>query len=308
MSSKAEHAIYTEEDKSSEFHGVNKIKFSDIIIMLVISLLCLTCILPFLHIFAKSISSNTAVLSKLVYVIPKGINIDAYKSIFQDGQLTHAMLYTVFVTILFTLIGVTITICAAYPLSRKKLKGRNIFLIITLFSMYFGAGLIPEYLLYKNLKLIDNMWVLILPLAFSPYNILIMKTFFQASIPDSLEESAFLDGASNLQILWKIVLPLSKPIIATIALFNAVGRWNAYADAKYFITTKALQPIQYLLYNMVLSSSSDEAKLMEGVSIVSTPEVLQAATVMFATIPIICVYPFVQKYFVKGVMIGAVKG
>jgi len=201
-----------------------------------------------------------------------------------------------------------VTIFAAYPLSRKRLKGRGPIAVVLLMSMYFGAGLIPEYLLMKDLHLLDTMWVLILPVAFSPYNTLIMKSFFQSSIPDSLEESAFLDGATNIQILWRIVLPLSKPILATISLFYAVGRWNAYADARYFITTKALQPIQYLLYNMVLSSSSAEVSLSEAAEVVSTPEVLQAATVMFATIPIICIYPFVQKYFVKGTMIGAVKG
>jgi putative aldouronate transport system permease protein len=135
-----------------------------------------------------------------------------------------------------------------------------------------------------------------------------MKTYMQVSIPDSLEESAFLDGASDFQILFKIVLPLSKPILATLSLFYAVGRWNAYSDAKYYITNRALQPLQYLLSNMVLSSGSDAISISEGSQVLSTPEVLQAAMVMFATLPIICVYPFVQGYFVKGVMIGAVKG
>jgi putative aldouronate transport system permease protein len=296
------------DEKHSGFHGVSKIRFGDIAIMTIITILCSTCIVPFLHIAAKSISSNTAVLSKAVYLIPKGINFDAYLSIFRDGQLTHAMWYTIVVTTIFTILGLILTTCAAYPLSRKRLKGRNAIAIILLFSMYFSAGIIPEYLLMKDLNLLDKMWVLILPLAFSPYNTLIMKSFLQASIPESLEESAFLDGASNLQVLYKIVLPLSKSIIATLALFYAVGRWNAYADAKFFITTKALQPIQYLLSNMVLNSSSDAVSLSEAAQVVSTPEVLQAATVMFATIPIICIYPFVQKYFVKGVMIGAVKG
>lgn len=295
-------------DKRSDYRGVSKFKFGDILIMLIITLLCLTCIVPFIHIAAKSISSNTAVLSKQVYLLPKNINFDAYISIFKDGQLTHAMLYSVVVTIIFTVLGLILTTCAAYPLSRKRLKGRNVFAIILLFSMYFSAGLIPEFQLMKNLNLLDNMWVLILPLAFSPYNTLIMKSFLQANIPDSLEESACLDGASNFQILFKIVLPLSKSIIATLALFYAVGRWNAYADAKYYITTKALQPIQYILSNMILSSASEASSLSEAAEVVSTPEVLQAATVMFATIPIICIYPFVQKYFVKGVMIGAVKG
>ncbi len=298
------------EDRSGnmDYHGVNKVKISDIVIMLIITLLCLTCILPFVHIAVKSISSNSAVLAKSVYLWPKGINFNAYRSIFKDGQLTYSMLYTVMVTAIFTALGLLVTVCAAYPLSRKRLRGRGIIAVFLLMSMYFSAGLIPEYLLMKKLNLLNNMWVLILPLVFSPYNTLIMKSFFQSSIPDSLEESAFLDGASNFQILWKIVMPLSKPIIATISLFCAVGRWNAYADAKYYITKKALQPIQYLLYNMILSSSSADVSLSEAAQVVSTPEVLQAATVMFATIPIICIYPFVQKYFVKGVMIGAVKG
>ena len=177
-----------------------------------------------------------------------------------------------------------------------------------LFTLYFYAGLIPEYLLLKSLNLINKMWVLILPLSFSPFNMLIMKSYLQSTIPDSLEEAAFLDGASNFQILFKVILPLSKPILATLSLFYAVGRWNAYADAKYFITTKALQPIQYLLSNMVLNSGADAISISEGMAVQSTPEVLQAAMVMFATIPIICVYPFIQKHFVKGVMIGAVKG
>lgn len=296
-----------EKVEHADSHGVTKIKISDIVIMLIISILCLTCIVPFIHIAAKSISSNTAVLSKSVYLIPKGINFDAYVSIFKDGQLTHSMVYSILVTILFTVIGLVLTTCAAYPLSRKNFKGRNIFALLLLFSMYFSAGLIPEYLLMKQLGLLDTMWVLILPLAFSPYNTLIMKSFLQATIPESLEESAKLDGATTFQILFRIVLPLSKSIIATLALFFAVGRWNAYADAKYYITTKALQPIQYLLSNMVLNSS-DSVSLSEAAQVVSTPEVLQAATVMFATLPIICIYPFVQKYFVKGVMIGAVKG
>lgn len=308
MSKKNKNFELDDDSKNYDYHAVNKLKISDVVIMTVITVLCLTCILPFIHIAAKSVSSNTAVLSKAVYLWPKGFNLDAYNSIFKDGQLTHSMLYTIEVTAIFTAIGLVLTIFAAYPLSRKRLKGRGFIAIFLLISMYFNAGLIPQYLLMKDLHLLDKMWVLILPLAFSPYNTLIMKSFFQSSIPDSLEESAFLDGATNFQILWKIVLPLSKPILATISLFYAVGRWNAYADARYFITTKALQPIQYLLYNMVLTASSAEISLSEAAEVVSTPEVLQAATVMFATIPIICIYPFVQKYFVKGTMIGAVKG
>jgi putative aldouronate transport system permease protein len=293
--------------KPSLFSGVNRVRFSDFAIAFVILLLSLTCIIPFIHIAAKSISSNTAVLSKKVYLLPKGLNFEAYKSVFRDGQLTHSMVYTVWMTLLFTVIGMIVTTLAAYPLARKELKGRAFFAFILMFTMYFSAGLIPEYLLYKDLKLLNTMWVLVLPLSFSPYNMLIMRSFIRSTIPDSLYEASELDGASHFQILFMIVLPLSKPIIATLSLFYAVGRWNAYADAKYYITTKALQPLQYLLSNMVLNSN-DAASLSEAAAVESTPEVLQAAVVMFATIPIMLVYPFVQKYFVKGTMIGAVKG
>ena len=296
------------EKKESIWTGVNRVRASDFIIAFVILLLSLTCILPFIHVAAKSISSNTAVISKMVYLWPKGVNFDAYASIFKDGQLTYSMGYTIVVTVLFTLIGMVLTVCAAYPLSIRGLKGRPFFSFVLMFTMYFSAGLIPEYLLMSSLGLLNTMWVLVLPLAFSPYNMLIMRSFLVSTIPDSLYEAAKLDGATHLQTLVKIVLPLSKPIIATLSLFYAVGRWNAYADAKYYITKKALQPLQYLLSNMVLSSGTDAISLSENAAVVSTPEVLQAATIMFATLPIIMVYPFVQKYFVKGAMIGAVKG
>ena len=294
--------------KQSVFTGVNRVRVSDLVIAFVILLLSLTCIIPFIHIAAKSISSNTAVLSKQVYLWPKGLNFEAYASVFRDGQLTHSMIYTIWMTLLFTIIGMIVTTFAAYPLARKELKGRPLFAFILMFTMYFSAGLIPEYLLYKDLGLLNSMWVLVLPLSFSPYNMLIMRSFIRSTIPDSLYEAADLDGASHFQILFMIVLPLSKPIIATLSLFYAVGRWNAYADAKYYITTKALQPLQYLLSNMVLNSGQDAVSLSEAAAVESTPEVLQAAVVMFATLPIMMVYPFVQKYFVKGTMIGAVKG
>ena len=296
------------EKKPSLFRGVNRVRPSDFVIAFVILILSLTCIVPFLHIAAKSISSNTAVLSKRVYLWPKGLNLEAYASIFRDGQLTHSMIYTIWMTFLFTVIGMVITILAAYPLARRELKGRAVIAFILMFTMYFSAGLIPEYLLYKDLKLINTMWVLVLPLSFSPYNMLIMRSFIRSTIPDSLYEAANLDGANHFQILTRVVLPLSKPILATLSLFYAVGRWNAYADAKYYITTKALQPLQYLLSNMVLNSGQDAISLSEAAAVESTPEVLQAAVVMFATLPIMMVYPFVQKYFVQGTMIGAVKG
>ena len=290
-------------------HAIRKFTVGDFLIMFILVVLCLTCVLPFVHLAAKSVSSNTAVLQKSVVLWPKGFNLDAYSSIFQDGTLVHSFLYSVKVVVIFTALGMIVCTCAAYPLSKKRLKGRAFFTVLLMIPMYFSAGLIPTYLLYKNLNMLNTMWVLILPLIYSSYNMLIMKNYFQSSIPDTLEEAAFLEGATNFQILFRIVLPLSMPIIATLSLFYAVGRWNSYADNKYYITKEALKMIQYKLYQLVASATEAQtATLSEAIEVTSTPEVLQAACIMFATIPIICVYPFLQKYFVKGVMVGAVKG
>lgn len=290
--------------------AINKWHISDIIIMIFITILCLTCVLPFIHLGAKSISGNSAVMAKNVFFIPKDLTFEAYQAVLMDGSLTYSMGYSVVVTLVFTFLGMVACTCAAYPLSRKRLRGRSIFTFLLMVPMYFNAGLIPTYLLYSKLHMLDTVWVLILPLIYSSYNMLIMKNFFQSSIPDSLEESAFLDGATNFQILFRIVLPLSKPILATLSLFYAVGRWNAYSDNMYYIRKKdQLKMVQYLLYRMVASATEAQTTaLSEASSVSSTPEVLQAASVMFVTIPIIIIYPFLQKYFVKGTMIGAVKG
>lgn len=309
MAKNKESVVRDTEVTSDGSRAINKFRFSDAVMILVVVLLCATCVLPFLHLAAKSISGNSAVMAKRVYFIPQDINFDAYVSIFKDGSLVRSFGYSVVVTLIFTLLGMIVCTCAAYPLSKKRLRGRTVFTFLLMFPMYFGAGLIPTYLLLSSLKLVNSMWVLILPLIYSPYNMLIMKNYFQSSIPDSLEESAFLDGATNLQVLWHIVLPLSKPILATLSLFYAVGRWNSYADNMYYIRADNLKMVQYKLYQMVASATEAQTtSLSEGAAVTSTPEVLQAAAIMFVTIPIICVYPFLQKYFVKGVMIGAVKG
>jgi putative aldouronate transport system permease protein len=290
-------------------HAICKFNLVDFLIIFILVILCLTCVLPFIHLAAKSISSNTAVMQRSVILWPKGINFDAYKSIFEDGTLVHSFIYSVGVVLLFTVLGMIVCTCAAYPLSKKRLKGRGFFTFILMVPMYFSAGLIPSYLLYKGYNLINTMWVLVLPLIYSSYNMLIMKNYFQSTIPDTLEEAAFLDGANNFQILFRIVLPLSLPILATLSLFYAVGRWNAYADNKYYITREGLKMIQYKLYQLVASAQEAQtATLSEAIEVTSTPEVLQSSCIMFATIPIILIYPFLQKYFVKGVMVGAVKG
>lgn len=279
----------------------------DCIIYFILIVVALTCILPFVHVFSKSISTESYVIANKVFLLPKGVTLSAYQKIFSDHSILRSMYVSIVVTTTFTLIGMIITVCAAYPLSRKHLKGRGILSFIFLFTMYFNGGIIPEYLLMNQLHILDTWWVLILPLAFSAYNLLIMKTTFENSISDSLIESARIDGASHFRILGSIVIPLSKPIMATISLFFAVGRWNAYQDALFYIKKNTdLRPLQLKLYYLVVAAS--ESFQLENVSVTMTnPEVLKASCVMFATIPIICIYPFIQKYFVQGTMIGAVK-
>jgi putative aldouronate transport system permease protein len=202
-----------------------------------------------------------------------------------------------------------LTISAAYALSRTELKGRKVMTFLIMVTMYFAAGTIPDYLLMNQLHMLDTVWCLILPLCFAPYNLLIMKNNFSASIPDSLVEAAVMDGAGYIKILTRIVVPLSKPIIATIALFYAVGRWNAYQDALFYIKQRTdLRPLQLKLYYLVVSAQESFQAEGGNAAVLTNPEVLKAACVIFATVPIIIVYPFLQKYFVQGTMVGAVKG
>ena len=197
------------------------------------------------------------------------------------------------------------TLCA-YPLIFERLRGRGFINVFITITMFFNAGTIPNYLLMKNLNLLDNPLVLIVPGCLSVYNMIIMRSFFYG-IPDSLRESAEIDGATFFQILWKIYVPLSKPVMATLALFYAVGRWNGYSDALLYIKEAKLYPLQLLLYNVIKNINSVEVAQQEGFSTPGLSASLKAAIVMFSTIPILCIYPFLQKYFIHGVTMGAVK-
>lgn len=282
----------------------------DIFFYLLLLLISLTCLLPFIHIFAKSISKEAYVIANKIFLIPRDVNFNAYKKVFQDASIVRSLYVSVIVTVSFTAIGTFLTISSAYALSRTQLRGRKVMTFLIMFTMYFTAGTIPDYLLMNNLHMLDTWWCMILPLSFAAYNFLIMKNNFQATIPNSLIESALMDGASHFKILSNIVVPLTKPIIATIALFYAVGRWNAYSDALFYIKQRVdLRPLQLKLYYLVVAAS-ESFKAEGGVATgqITNPEVLKASCIIFATLPIICIYPFVQKYFVQGTMIGAVKG
>ena len=282
-------------------------KVFDTIVYAVVIIAVLVCIIPFLHVIALSLSSNEAVVAQKVSILPIGFNLEAYSRIIKDATMIRSLLLTILITVLFTLLGMFLTVCCAYPLNKKRLKGRKFMSMICIFTLFFSGGIIPNYILINNLKLLNSIWSLILPLAFSAYNMIIIKNFF-ANIPESLEESAYLDGCTDVGILVRIVLPLSAPALATIALFFAVGRWNTFQDALFYITKPDLYPLQLKL-NLIVSASASTESLGESVGAAQlVPEVLKAACVMFATLPIVIVYPWLQKYFVSGVMIGAVKG
>lgn len=285
-----------------------KVNVVDICIIVFITAVAITCLVPFLYMIALSLSSNNAIIAQKVSLWPVDFTLETYKTILSDVDMIYTLGYTIVLTIVYTVICMFLTICAAYPLTKKRLKGRDFVLTVLVITMYFSGGLIPSYMLVKNLDLMNSMWSLILPGAMSVFNLIILKTFF-ASLPESLEESASIDGCNELGILFRIVLPLSMPSIATLSLFYAVDRWNGFQDALFYITDKNLYPIQLKLYQIITANQQLDTQQGEGsVGAFIVPESLKAASVMFATVPILVVYPKLQKYFVEGVMTGAIKG
>lgn len=295
-----------DETETSRMVKSDRTKAGDIVFITVCVIISLICIVPMINLLARSLSASDFLVKREVYLLPKGINIDAYMTVLGDPKYIKSFVWTVFLTVVCTFISLTMTVLCAYPLIFNKLKGRSFFNIVITITMFFNAGTIPNYLLMKELNLLDNPLVLIVPGCLSVYNMIIMRSFFYG-IPDSLRESAEIDGASFFRILWSIYLPLSKPVIATLALFYAVGRWNGYSDALMYMKNKDFYPLQLLLYNILNNMNSVEVATQEGFSTPGLSESLKAAIVMFSTIPILCIYPFLQKYFIHGVTLGAVK-
>lgn len=283
-------------------------KIIDSFIILLVTVASFICLVPILHLVAVSLSSNAAILSNKVTVFPVEWNTLAYEAVFKDAKMISSLLFTIVLVAIFTVVCMIMTICAAYPLTKKRLKGRNFFLVVIVITMFFSGGLIPEYLLVKSLKLTNTLWALILPGMINAFYLIILKSFFD-SIPEELEESARMDGSSHFGTLFRIVLPLSLPVLATLSLFYAVGRWNGFMDALFYITNQDLYPIQLKLYQLVISNQMSDATATEGMNAMAPiPESLKAASIMFATIPILLVYPWLQRYFISGIMVGAVKG
>lgn len=283
-----------------------KTKIGDWIIAFICFLLIIICLLPILNVLARSLSSKEALIRNEVFLLPKGFNFEAYKMVLSDDKYVWSLGWTAILTVICTFLSLFMTTICAYPLIFDKLKGRRIINIFIILTMYFNAGTIPNYLLLKDLDMINKPQVLIIPACLSVFNMIIMRSFFYG-IPDSLRESAEIDGAGYIQILRKIYLPLSTPVIATLALFYAVGRWNGFSDALMYMNNKLFYPIQLLLYNILNNMMSIDTSTKEGFIAPGLADTFKAATVMFATIPILLIYPWLQKYFITGVTLGAVK-
>ena len=294
-------------------HPVKKTK-GDIVFLTINALLLLAVAVvtlwPFLDTLLESVSPTIDLMknAKKILRIPSYIDFSNYDYVLHGSQMIQSIKVTVSRTIVGTLLSLLLTALTAYPLSKRDLPGGQVIMAMFLFTMIFQAGMIPTFLAIKDYGLLDTFWALIIPEALSVYNMIIMRTFFQG-IPSELIEAAAIDGCSEMKTLWKIVLPLSTPVLASIGLFYAVWHWNAWFDAVLYITKRKLWPMQTLLREILLSSSIADLEqggaLAEAMPPTST---VQAAAIMVSVIPIACVYPFLQKYFVKGIMIGSVKG
>lgn len=273
----------------------------------------LTVVIPILNVISNSLSEPTAVLQGKVFLLPKGLSFEGYKAVFRDSKILSGYANAIFYTVAYTVLGVIVTILCAYPLSRSDLKGRNVLMFMVTFTMLFSGGIIPSYLLIRDLHLINNRWAIILPGLINAYNIIVARTFFQTSIPSELLEAAKVDGCGNTRFVVSIVLPLSKAIIAVLALYFAVAQWNAWFNAYLYLSDTQKYPLQLVLKEILLANSmaaggesmgggAEDAK-MDALS-----EVIKYSAIMVSCVPIWCAYPFVQKYFMKGVMIGAIKG
>lgn len=288
------------------FNGVN---------LLLMTLIFIAVSYPLVYVISSSFSNAEAVISGQVRLLPVRPTLEGYKAVFKYDDVWVGYGNSIYYTVVGTLINVAMTVLISYPLSRKDFVGRNGIMFLLTFTMFFSGGLIPTYLLVKNLGLINTRWAMMIPNAMGVWNVIITRTFFQSNIPTELYDSARVDGCSNTRMLINIVLPLSGPIIAVITLFYAVGHWNAFFNALLFLKDKELRPLQMVLREILIENSPrgmDQIMSSEELEAMNYRQFLQAllqySLIVVASIPVLIVYPFVQKYFVQGVMVGAIKG
>lgn len=279
----------------------------DVVVYIFLTLCCVVTIIPFIQAITISLSPASEVNKYGLHLFPTALNFEGYTKVLQHSQIWISYKNTFVRTILGTFLAVALTVLAAYPLAKKDLPHRTFWTGFIVFTMYFSGGLIPRYLLVNSLGLINTMSALVLPSMVSAFTLIVTRNFFM-TIPESLEESARIDGANDLYILYKIIIPISKPIIATITLWYGVWHWNQWFDCMIYIQDKEKFVLQYVLRQIVLEGQMSNSEMaITDVMVVNT-ETMKMATLVIATLPIICVYPFLQKYFVKGVMIGSLKG
>lgn len=268
-------------------------------------------IYPLVFVLSASVSEPEMLLKGEVWLFPKGFTLDSYRRVFQNRDILIGYINTIKYTVVGTVINLFMTIAAAYPLSRKDFYGRGVITAMMVFTMFFSGGLIPRFLLVRDLGLYNTMWALILPGAVSVWNITIMRTFFQTGVPYEIQEAAMIDGCSNIKILTRIVLPLSMPVIFVMVMFYSVGHWNAYFNALIYLTDRAKYPLQVILREILIQENmGDMASIMdEGViRQMMLAEGLKYAVVVVANLPVLMIYPLIQKHFTKGVMLGGLKG
>lgn len=273
-----------------------------------LSLFGLLAVLPFIFVISGSFASDAEITQRAVFLIPRTFSLDAYKFIFSTDTIVRSIGVSIYVTLVGTIVNLFFTVTMAYPMARRNLMGRNLVLNLVIFTMLFGGGMIPTYLVIRDLQLLDTMNALILPGAISAFNLIIVKNFFQ-ELPPELEDAAKIDGCNELGLLWRIVLPLSKPVLATFTLFYAVGHWNNFFSALLYINDPAKWPLQVMLRQIVmLSQSAGDINSMDPTFVQPPEQSIKMAVIVVGTIPILCVYPFLQKHFAKGVLLGSVKG
>ncbi|MBR3106790.1 MAG: carbohydrate ABC transporter permease [Clostridia bacterium] len=273
-------------------------------------LIMMIVLVPLIFVVAASFSDPELVLHGKVLLVPKGFTVKAYTMVFENQEIWQGYRNTIFYTVAGTAINIVLTVMAAYPLSRKEMAGRRFFTLVILFTMYFNGGLIPTYLLVRDLGMYNTVWAILIPAAISTYNLIVAKSFFEQSIPQELYESAKLDGCGNVRMLFSIVLPLSKAILAVLVLYYGVAHWNAYFNALIYLRDTTKHPLQVILRNILLlgqteQMGSNDVGMGEKIKMV---EAIKYSVIVVSSVPILLLYPLAQRYFVSGVMIGAVKG
>lgn len=272
-----------------------------VVVYIILIAFAICAVYPFLHVIAVSLSNENYVARGAITIIPKGLNFRAYEEVLNNSKILTGYKNTIYVTVLNVILGVVVTAMTAYPLSKKRLPGKTVLTIFVCITMWFQAGMIPQFLVMKQLGLLDSLNGLVLAQLTTGYNVIVMKNFF-TGIPDSLEESAKLDGANDMQVLFRIVVPLSKPIMSTVALWLAVASWNSFFQPMMYLVENEKYTLQIFLRDIVLNASINYEETGSGLT-----DMIRYATIMVATVPILVVYPFIQKYFVQGTMVGAVK-